>query len=108
MKLTPEEVYYEVRRKFYWTRIHVVRDDGVEATVIVVGASRNFLKDYYRIPSNEDIREEHRIQWLEQALAEAHEELGDIQEGASYYKVYSMTAEGRENGLKFLKEEVVP
>ena len=107
MKLTPEEVYYEVRRRFYWTRIHVVKDDGVEATIIV-GTSRNFLKDYFKIPSGEGIGEEHKNQWLERAIAETHKELGDIEEGAAYYKVYSTTAEGRTNGLKFLKEEVVP
>ncbi|MDP2655703.1 MAG: hypothetical protein Q8P17_04250 [bacterium] len=107
MQLTPEEVYYEVPRKFYWTRIYAVKDDGSEAT-IVVGASRNFLNDYFRIPSGEGIREEHKNQWLERALADVDEKSESIEKGATHYKVYSMTEEGRANGLKFLREEVLP
>jgi hypothetical protein len=107
MQLTPEKVYYEVPRKFYWTRIHAVKDDGSEAT-IVVGASRNFLNDYFQIPSGDGIREEHKNKWLERALADVHKKPADIENVATYYKVYSMTEEGRANGLNFLREEVLP
>ena len=107
MKITPEEIHFEFNRNTYWTRIAAESDSGRKSTILVC-APRNCISDHYRIPTMANQDDAQRF-FDEVVLADIRQEFeGGELDREVYYKVYSMTPEGQQNGMEFLQNEVTP
>jgi len=105
MKVTIEKLREDFSRDTYWTRIYFESDDHQKESTVLICASREYLWDLFKARKPEEVKLE---QWLQDAIKKWGF-LGDkIFERKVYYDVYAETAEGRVNGLEFLKNEVVP
>ena len=108
MEFTLEDtVRYDFDRSFYWARILVRDEDGDEGKALI-GAGVNYITDHLGLYSRANITDEHLAEWVSQAIAKLRREMPKIVPDHVYYYVDSFTPEGRDNGLKFLREEIVP
>lgn len=107
MKITPEEVHFEFNRKTYWTRIAAESDPGRKSKILVC-VPRNCISDHYRILTVASDGDARRF-FNEVVLADIRQEFEESElDQEVYYKVYSMTSEGQQNGMEFLRKEVTP
>ena len=106
MHLQPENIHYDYERGFYWTRVHATFEDGTE-TIVLVGAGKNYLNDHFKIPSDQQLQDAHVDKWLQEALIHIAATVSDASQEV-HYLVYSLSDEGKQNGHKFLMEEVIP
>ena len=82
----------------------MIEPDGSHRTVAIIGAGRAYINDFFKIPSDKQLEEKHKKQWLERAFADLRKEFSTFEKGKVYRKVYAFSPEGKKNGLEFLKE----
>jgi len=104
MTFTPEDIYYEPKKRTYWTRIYIKSEDGRES-IVLVSASRMFLSDYFKLRG--EVEESHRKEWLVEVIRDLKEMGEELLESSVSFKVYASTSEGQANGMDFLKNEVI-
>jgi hypothetical protein len=105
MKITPEKIKEDFKRDTYWLRVYFISDDESRKSTLLVCSSREYLWDLFGARKPEEVK---MNQWLAEVIKK-WESLGDtIFNSPVQYDVYANTLEGKKNGLKFLKEEIVP
>jgi preprotein translocase subunit SecA len=105
MKSEFEKVNHVFDRDIYWTRIIFSSEDMTERTVIFVGASSEYLEDYYKIPGNKEIEEKHFDDWIQRVVQKWGESRNDIFKQKIHYDTYANTSKGEANILDFILEK---
>lgn len=100
-------IHYDFDRSFYWARITTKDQEGNEGKALI-GAGANYLADHFHVHSRADITDEHKNQWLEQAIERLRREMPGVRADMVYYQIDSFSPEGMQNGLHFLRTEVTP
>lgn len=105
MRITQESLHEESSRMTYWSRIHFESDDGLCRSTVLFCSSHEYLWDLFRAHDKNEVKFD---EW-QKAVVQKWKNLGEaIFAAPVHYDVYVNSDDGKVNGLKFLKEEVVP
>lgn len=106
MRIVSSAVYYVPDRDMYWMRICFQNiAQPMKKSTVLACASHEYLWD---ISNAFDISEVRLDQWSNNVLKKWKEVGESIFREVVHYDVYAISQDGVNNGLKYLKENVVP
>ncbi len=103
MKVVLEKVRREFHRDVYWTKLHLISDDGTEETLVIMCASFEYLSQYFKKHKFTDFELE---EWSASVSEKWKNQTGNIFSKNEYFDIYTTTEEGYTSTLLFLEEEV--
>lgn len=106
MKFKKESIHRHFNRDIYWTRLIVLSDDNMNSTNVLFCVSEEFLIEFFHTI---EISPNQINQWFEDTLKSFMADINtSIYNEKFHYKVFATTLEGKNNGLDFLQNEIIP
>jgi len=102
MNIKAERIRENFERDLYWTRIYFESVNRKHMSTVVTCASWEYIIDTNRINEVKDL---HLNQWIEKVIKKWKSLGNEIFKKKIHYDVYASTAEGKINGLEFLKKK---
>ncbi|MCK9445274.1 hypothetical protein M0Q50_00090 [bacterium] len=104
MKMLQEKIKNDDLRDTYWTRVYISSNDESQKTKLLICVSHEYI---FSLFNTTELDEAKINQWFEGVIKKWELQEETIFNKEINFDIYANTLEGRERGLKFLKENVL-
>lgn len=106
MKIKQEVINDVPDRMIYWTRLHFVSQNGSKKTTVLAAASYEYLEDFFRIPSEKNITDQHLNLWVENIIKKWSKLNDDIFKNKVHFDSYVSDSKFEPNLIDFLVKNI--